>query len=408
MIIKRNCAACGGKNLISALNLGELPNSNEFVYKKDLKNIRYWPLHYYWCEDCGLFQQLKLVDSKTLFRDNYTYQTGVNLPGVIHFRKLSKTLKKDLAGGDNFAIVIGSNDGTELELLKEAGFKKALGVEPAKNIAKIANRKGLETINAFFTQKLSKEIIKKYGKANLITANNVFAHIPDPKDMMLGMKNLLKPNGEITIEVQWFKDVIRKNSIDTLYSEHYYEWTIKAMISLAKRCGLNVVKVVPLPKQQGGSIRFYLKLKGKTDRRLEILERKWGIYNKKRVLAMQERAEKRKIKLIKLLRKLKAENSIIDIWAVPAKVSTVLNFSGINSKLIDCAFDSTPTKINRYIPMAGIKIFDEKLLNPNMTNKPDYLIIGAWNYLDFAKNKLNWFTHNGGKLINLLNAKIIN
>ena len=407
MIIKQNCAACGGKNMISALDLGKLPNSNEFVYKKDLKNIRYYPLKYYWCKDCGLFQQLELVDSKTLFRDNYTYQTGVNLPGVIHFRELSRKLKKELVRKCNFAIVIGSNDGTELELLKEAGFKKALGVEPAKNIAEIANRKGLETINAFFTQKLSKEIIKKYGKADLITANNVFAHIPDPKDMLLGMRTLLNPNGKIVIEVQWFRDVIRKNSIDTLYSEHYYEWTIKAMISLARRCGLKVIKVTRLPKQQGGSIRFYLGLKGKTDKKLESLEQKAGVYNKNKILSMQIRSEKRKIKLIKLLTKLKTDGNIIAIWAVPAKVSTVLNFSGINSKFIDYAFDATPTKINRYIPMAGIKILDEKLLNANMKNRLDYIIIGAWNYLDFAKKKLSWFTDSGGKLINLLNGKII-
>lgn len=407
MVLRQNCAACGSKNLISALNLGNLPNSNEFVTKNGLKDIRYYPLKYYWCKDCGLFQQLDLVASKTLFRDNYTYQTGVNFPGVIHFRQLSKMLKKDLSKDGNFAVVIGSNDGTELRLLKEAGFKRVLGIEPAKNIAKIANKGGLETINAFFTERLSKEIIKKYGKADLITANNVFAHIPDPKDMMLGMKNLLNHNGKIVIEVQWFKDVLRKGSIDTLYSEHYYEWTIKAMINLAKRCGLNVVKLTPLPKQQGGSIRFYLKLKGKTDKRLESLEQKVGVYNKDKILAMQKRAEKRKIELINLLTKLKTSGNTIAIWAVPAKVSTVLNFSGINSKLIDYAFDATPTKINKYIPMAGIKILDEKLLNENMKNRPDYIIIGAWNYLDFAKKKLSWFTNNGGKLINLLTGKII-
>lgn len=405
MIHRLLCAACGGSALILALDLGRLPNSNEFVYKRDLKKVRNWPLKYYWCQDCGLFQQLELVDSKTLFRDNYTYQTGVNLPAVQHFKELALSLKRDIDG--RFAVVIGSNDGTELKLLKEVGFEKVLGVEPARNIAAIANKAGLETINAFFTERLSEEMVNKYGKADIITANNVFAHIPNPYDMMVGMRNLLKSNGKIIIEVQWFRDVLKKLSIDTLYSEHYYEWTIKAMISLAEKCGLNVVKTTHLPDQQGGSIRFELGLNGIMDKHLEYAEKKEGVYNKSKIARMQVRAERRKEKLINLLTKLKRKGNKIIIWAVPAKVSTILNFCNINSTLIDYAVDSTPTKIGRYIPMAGIRIDDEKILNPTMKDRPDYIIIGAWNYLNFAKKKLEWFTKIGGHLIDLLTAEII-
>lgn len=407
MIRRYACVACGNKHLISALDLGNLPNSNEFVYKSNLKKVRKWPLKYYWCKKCGLFQQIKLVESKVLFRDNYTYQTGINKPGVEHFRQLAKYLRNN-SNGKDFAVVIGSNDGTEIKLLKEAGFKHVIGVEPARNMAEIANKSNLETINTFFTSNLSKKLIRKYGKADLITANNVFAHIPYPKDMLNGMKNLIKPNGKIIIEVQWFRDVIKKLSIDTLYSEHYYEWTIKSMRILSDRCGLKLVKCTHLPNQQGGSIRFELSLNGHQDIQLERLEIKEGVYNISKILEMQKRAERRKEKLRSLLIKLKNNGNKIAIWAVPAKVSTILNFCGVNADLIDCAFDATPAKIGKYIPMAGIKISDEKLLNEKMTEKPDYIIIGAWNYLDFAKEKLKWFTENGGRLINLLNANILN
>lgn len=405
MLLRQQCAACGGRNLVLALDLGALPNSNEFVYKKELGQVKSWPLRYYWCQDCGLFQQLELVDSKTLFRNNYTYQTGVNLPAVHHFKKLALSLKKDFGGG--FVVVIGSNDGTELKLLKDAGFNRVLGVEPAINIAAIANKSGLETINAFFTRKLSKEIVKKYGKADLIIANNVFAHISNPRDVMAGMKNLLSQSGKLVIEVQWFRDVLKKMSIDTLYAEHYYEWTVKAMIFLAKRCELKLIRTTHLPTQQGGSIRFELGLKGKMDKHLERVEQITGVYNRAVIAKMQEMAEKRKEKLNNLLTELKKQGNKIIIWAVPAKVSTVLNFCKIDSTLIDYATDSTPTKIGRYIPMAGIEIRDEKFLDPKMKNKPDYIIIGAWNYLNFAKKKLSWFTDRGGHLINLLTSEII-
>lgn len=406
MIHKKNCVACGGTELYLALNLGSMPNSNEFVSKDDLDKIKSWPLKYYWCSNCAMFQQMDLVDETTLFSDNYTYQTKMSAPAIEHFRDLSVITSKRVKA-KNFVVVIGSNDGTELELFKKIGFNKALGVEPAKNMAKIANDSGLQTINDFFTLKLSKEIVKKYGKADVVVANNVFAHIVEPMDMLLGMKNLINDEGQIIIEVQWFRDVFRKLSIETLYTEHYYEWTVKAMEKLSQRCGIKLVNAEHLPDQQGGSVRFTLKLQGENSTKLKEIEEKEGLYNKDKILKLQERAEARKSNFVKLLKKLKSEQKTVVMWAVPAKVSTMLNFCNIDSSYIKCAYDSTPTKINKFIPKANIPIFDEKLLNSNMEEVPDYIIIGAWNYLDFAKKKLEWFQGNGGKLVNMLTGEVI-
>ncbi|MDG6933032.1 MAG: methyltransferase domain-containing protein [Nitrososphaerota archaeon] len=405
-VYHKYCAACESKELIKALDLGTMPNANEFVYKKDLEKVKKYHLVYYWCKNCGLFQQIELIDNKTLFQHNYTYKTGVNVPAIEHFKKISRYLVKHI-NANEFAIVIGSNDGTEIKLLKDVGFKKVIGVEPATNMAMIANKAGLQTVNSFFTNKLSKSLVNKYGKADLIVANNVFAHITNPYDVLLGMKNLIKNDGKIVIEVQWFRDVLRKLSIDTLYSEHYYEWTTRAMIKLSDRVGLKLVKAIHLPNQQGGSIRFILQFDGITDRKLENIEQIDGVYNLDKILDMQNLVEKRRKKLVKLLTNLKSRRKKIVIWAVPAKVSTILNLFNIDSSLIDCAYDATPTKIGRYIPGVGIEIKDEDLLNPEMADRPDYIIIGAWNYLNYAMRKLKWFTDDGGKLINLLNAKII-
>lgn len=407
MIVHQSCAACGSKKWIKALDLGVMPNANEFVYEEKLNALRNYRIEYYWCNNCGLFQQIELVNSQVLFGKNYTYQTGINFPTVEHFKKMTKNLLKNR---NSFVVIIGSNDGTEIKLFEEAGAKIVVGIEPAKNIATMAKRRGLKTINAFFTESLSKKIVKEFGKADLIVANNVFAHVPNPKDMLTGMKNLIKKEGSIVIEVQWFRDVLKKLSIDTLYVEHYYEWTVRAMKKLSAEVGLKLVNATHLPSQQGGSIRFVLKRTGKISKnvgKLLYMENKDGVYNLSNILNLQQRAEKRKTKLIKTLKKLKSNGSRIVIWAVPAKVSTILNFCNITSELVDLAYDSTPTKIGRCIPMAGIKIEDEKYLNPNMKNMPDFIIIGAWNYLDFAKNKLKWFTEKGGRLINLLNSGLI-
>ena len=407
MIHRTKCITCGGGKLYKALDLGAMPNSNSLVKKQDLSKVKSWPLRYYWCTRCGLFQQLDLIEDRALFRNNYTYQTRINTPAIKHFGELASIISKRSQQKD-LAIVIGSNDGTEIDILKKAGFKKVFGVEPAKNIAKIANDSGIKTINNFFTFNLSKKIVKEYGQADVIMANNVFAHIPDPKNMLLGMKNLIKPDGQIIIEVQWFRDVFKKLSIETLYAEHYYEWTVRAMKKLAQRCKMKLVNAEYLNDQQGGSIRFTLKLHGNETSKLEKYEKTSGIYDFDQISKLQQRAETRKNKLVRLLKKLKNEKKNVVIWAVPAKVPTLLNFCKIDSRYIKCAYDSTPTKVGKFIPQANIQIKDEKLLNQKMPDVPDYIIIGAWNYLDFAKKKLKWFTKRDGKLINMLTGKVIN
>jgi hypothetical protein len=381
-----------------------MPSANDLVKRKDLPKVKNYPLVYYWCPKCTLLQQLNLIESEKLFRNYYTYMTGVNRQTVELFTEEARMLKNKIRNKD-LAIVIASNDGTEVKLIRDiAGFRRVVGVEPAKNIAKIANERGLTTINEFFTYKLSNRIIKEYGKADLIVANNVFAHIPYPTDMLAGMKNLIKPSGLIEIEVHWLRDMVKDLQIDILYAEHYYEWSLRAMQTISRRYGLKVVNAEHLPKQQGGSIRFWLALRGKETNRLSHLEKAAGVYSIKTIKRLQERSDARKGKLVALINKLKEKDKVICIWSVPAKIATVLNFCNITNKEITCAYEVAPTKIGRFIPKSNIEIKDEKHI---ATDMPDYLIVGAWNYMDFAKKSLGWYIKKGGKLIDPLTCKIL-
>ncbi len=307
--------------------------------------------------------------------------------------------------GKDLAIVIGSNDGAEVLILKESlRFKKVIGIEPAINIAEMANKRGAETINNFFNQKLSKKLVKKYGNADLVTANNVFAHIPDPEDMLLGMKNLIKDDGSIVIEVHWLKSMVEHLEIETLYAEHYYVWTVKSMRTLADKCKLKMNSVLYMPKQHGGSLRFTLKKSGRHDTKLEREEEKLGLYDLTTMKGLQIRADNRRKSLRSMMMDLKANGKRISIWSVPAKIPTLINFCGFTSKEIEYAYEVSPSKIGRYIPKANIFIKDEKLIEKDM---PDYLIIGAWNYIEFAEEKLKWYTDKGGKLINPLTCRVL-
>jgi hypothetical protein len=304
-------------------------------------------------------------------------------------------------------VIIASNDGTEIKLLKESGgFERAIGVEPAKNLAKAANEKGLLTINAFFGEELSRRIVEDYGKADLVIANNVFAHIPDPRDMLLGMKNLISDDGVISIEVHWLKRLIEELQIDALYAEHYYVWDIKAMDRLANDLELKIVDIEYLPDRLGGSVRVLMMKHGTSDvvERFIAEEEKAGLYDIRKMRELQQLADEKKRRFVGLIEDLRGQGKRIAIWTVPAKIATLLNFCGITNKEIECGYDSTEYKIGRYIPKADILVKGEGEIEKDM---PDYLVVGAWNYIEFGRQKLSWYLERGGKLINPLTCEIV-
>jgi hypothetical protein len=403
MTIRKTCIVCGEEKLYQALDLGLMPSSNDLPKKDALNLVKEYELRYYMCPKCGLFQLLEVADRLDLF-DNYLYLTGVNRELVAHFKELYENIGTQDSKKD-FAVVVGSNDGTEVSLLKEYGkFKNVIGVEPAKNIANMANSAGRTTINDFFSLKTSQKIVEEYGKADLVVANNVFAHIPDPRDMLEGMKNLINEDGRIIIEVHWLKSIVEELEIETLYAEHYYVWTVKAMNVLSKQLGMKIIEVLYMPKQHGGSLRFTFAYSGTNDLALMENEKNAGLYEKSTMELLQKRAEDRKNKLKYLIREINKQGKRVSIWSVPAKVPTLINYCGFTDKDIGCAYEVAESKIGRYIPKANIPIKEESLIEED---KPDYLIIGAWNYMDFAIKKLKWFTDSGGKLINPLTAEIL-
>jgi hypothetical protein len=217
----------------------------------------------------------------------------------------------------------------------------------------------------------------------------------------------LKDDGTITIAVHWLYDMVTKFEIDILYAEHYYEWTYKAMSLLTSQLNLIIVKVEHIPEQQGGSIRFWIRKNGKQDdtiNKIIKMEKDADLYELRTIEKLQLDANKKRDSLRNIIEKIKNDKKKISIWSVPAKIATILNFCRITCKDIDYAYEVAETKIGRYIPGANILIKDEKELSKDM---PDYLIVGAWNYIDFAKKNLEWYVKKGGKLINPLTCDII-
>ncbi len=400
-----SCRICGSKDIHKAIDLGVMPNANNLVAKAFLDKVKSYPLNFWWCANCTLFQQVEFVPRDELFNKNYPYVTGVNTPSVEDFKGFAIAMKKKLKKR-NFAVVVASNDGTEIRVLKEFGdFKKVIGVDPADNLARMANERGLFTINDFFSQELSREIARKYGHADFVVAKGVFAHIPDPRDMLLGMKDLIADDGTIAIEVHYLKNLIQDMMIDTLYAEHYFEWTVKSMKHLANSVGLKMVDVEYF-EMRGGSIRALLKKHGseKPTEKFIAQEASVGLRSLKTIQSLQKRADARKNKFRSMIKRLKAQGNKISVWTAAAKVPTLLNFCGLSKKEIDYSYDITESKIGKYIPKAGIEIKRESLVEKDM---PDYLILGSWNYMDVALHKFANYMKRGGKLINPVDCSII-
>ncbi len=400
------CKICGGNRLHKIIDFGKVPNANNLVTKEELAKVKTYPLVFYWCQDCTLFQQLEIAPREDLFNSTYTYKTGVNVPSVEDFKSFSTKIGGQLKRKD-FAVVIASNDGTEIELLEEyGGFKKVIGVDPSSNVAEIANRQGFLTIVDYFGYELSEKMVKKHGHADLVVAKGVFAHIPDPRDMLAGMKNLINEDGMIMIEVHWLKSLVDHTEIDSLYAEHYFEFDMKAMQTLANSMELKVVGAEFLPHMQGGEIRFFIKKHGDEAAVKKFIdeEEKSGLYTLEGMKKLQASAEERKKKLVGLVKELKAKGKKLAVWSAAAKVSTIFNFCSITNAEVDCAYEISEYKIGKYIPKANIPVRSELLMERDM---PDYLIMGSWNYLDFARKKLKWYTDKGGKLIDPLNCVVL-
>src|SRR3989344_2422071 len=250
------CQICKSKNLKMVLRYGNQPIVQAYLTKEQLLQPETtYPLNLIYCAGCGLLQLDYIPDPKIVFPKNYPYRTGLTNMLIRNFRQLAeKVIPEYQLKPKDLAIDIGSNDGTLLQGFKEKGMR-VLGIEPT-DAAKDANKNGIPTIQAFFDKKVAKSAIKKYGKAKLITATNVFAHINNAPDLAENIYSLLDKNGVFISESQYFLDTFEKTELDCIYHEHIRFYTLKPLIKLLSSAGFTVVDAERI-SAAGGSIRVF-------------------------------------------------------------------------------------------------------------------------------------------------------
>lgn len=398
-IHKTTCRICKGNKLERILSLGDQPPVDNFIEVGDENKESRYPLDVYFCTTCNLVQLLDVVDEDELFHGGYAYFSSASKPLVEHFGAYADAIKKRYKlSSQDLVVDIGSNDGVLLKFFTDTS--RVLGIEPSANVATVAREEGVETLDGFFTKKMAKDIVAKYGKAKIVTANNVFAHIDDLDEIVSGVKELLADDGVFVTESHYLLDLIEHMEFDTVYHEHLCYYSVKPLCHLFERFDMEVAAVERV-KTHGGSIRVFARKKmgnsiDSSVNELLELEEQSGLHSLSRFRDFQKDAEEVRNKLVSLIRGFRKEDKVVVAYGAPAKGNTLLNFCGFTSDDISYVTDITPYKIGRLTPGSRIPVVSPEILK---TETPDYILLLAWNYRDFILEKESDLRSRGAKFI---------
>lgn len=396
----RQCRTCKSERLHLVLSLGDQPHCNHFLTKEELSlpEARY-PLDCYLCSDCGLVQLGYVVPPEVMFRQ-YLYMSGTTKTLTQHFHQLAGQLVNQFALSPGSLVVdVGSNDGTFLKGFKVRGMR-VLGVDPAVNIAEMANDAGIETLCDFFGRESAARILSEKGKARMVTAAGVFYHIPDLDDVVRGVRDLLADDGVFVVQANYLADMLQKNTFDNIYHEHLCYYSLKPLTVLFHRFDMEVFDVEQHPIH-GGSIIVYVR-KGMTSTpkaRVDAMlaaEEDQRVYSLDTYAAFADRVEQIRDRLVTMLRELKAQEKRLAAYGAPAKGNTLLNFCKIGPDILEYAIEKNALKVGRYTPGMRIPVVSEEHAR---RSPADYLLVLPWNFLEEFIEKEQEFRANGGKFI---------
>jgi SAM-dependent methyltransferase len=395
---KDTCRICASTDLLKVLSLGEHPPVDNFISPDKLDDEQRYPLEVYFCRSCNLVQLVDVVPPTELFHDSYAFYSSASAPLVRHFEAYATQVKERYLTPGDLVVDIGSNDGALLQFFLPE--HRVLGIEPSSNVAEAARNNGIETIVEFFNEELAQRIVQQYGKAKVVTANNVFAHIDDIDEIVRGVKALLTDDGVFVSESHYLLDLMQHMEFDTVYHEHLCYYSVKPLQRLFERFDMEVFDVERVA-QHGGSIRVFARKRSSQPisprvRELLDLEEKHGLHTEETFLGLQERVNGIRDTLVSLIRKLRQEGRTVVGYGAPAKSGTLLNFCGLTASDLAHITDTTAHKVGRLTPGSHIPVVSPDVLK---THTPDYILLLAWNYRDFILEKEKDLRARGVKFI---------
>lgn len=395
------CRFCGAPLTHSVVDLGAQPPCNSIVSPERFSTAEaIYPLHAMVCSECLLVQLDTDIAPDSIYTE-YSYFSSFSDSWLDHARRYTEMMAQRLQLDATKQVVeLASNDGYLLQYFIQKGVP-AYGIDPAANVAKAAEARGVPTVVAFFGVNTANALKQQGKQADLIVANNVFGHIPDINDFVAGMKILLKTGGTITIEIPHFMRLMEFNQFDTIYHEHYCYHTLQSDTRIFAAHGLRLFDVQELPTH-GGSTRMFAchaddpcETCGSVDALMKI-ERERGLDKPEAYAAFGEQVKETKRKLLSFLIEAKRAGKTIAGYGAPGKGNTLLNFCGIRQDFIDYVVDRNPYKQGKFLPGSRIPIFAPEKMRET---KPDYVLILPWNIKDEVMKQMAHVREWGGKFV---------
>jgi hypothetical protein len=406
--VVNRCQICGSKNLESVLFIGFLPPVNEMkpIGQRPAEQPSY-PAEVLRCSKCHLVQLGLIVDPHILFPPTYPYTSGTTRILRENFAQLAKEVPSvvDLGHGD-LVVDIGSNDGTLLSNF--VPLARVQGIEPSDR-GKLAQAKKIPTVIDYFHKGSVDRVLKKQGRAKLITATNVFAHIENIHDIVRNILRLMEPDGVFVSESHYLLPLVQTLQYDTVYHEHLRYYSLESLSYLLKSHGLEVIHARPIPTH-GGSIRVYAARRGRyrvqpSVKKMLAAENKYGL-GLKRLAEFKSRVVRSKLDLLALLRNLRAKGKTISGIGAPSRASTLVNYVGLDDGILENVLETPGSyKIGFNMPGTLIPVLEESLL---YRNQPDYALLLSWHIAEELMPKIKAKGFRGDFIIPLPRPRIIN
>ncbi|HEX2580043.1 MAG TPA: class I SAM-dependent methyltransferase [Rhabdochlamydiaceae bacterium] len=376
------CQVCNSKNLHTILDLGYQPLCDSLLKKEMLNEPeKTYPLRMQWCENCTVSQIDYCVDGSEVYHPEYPYRSGITKELAEYQINICLSLiEKYRLNSDDLAIDIGSNDGTLLKGFQREGLR-VLGVEPT-NIAAIAQKEGIPTIQSFFDIAAAKKIKGQYGSAAVITATNMFAHMQTIGEVIQGIYHLLKDDGVFIAETHYLLDVIQGGQFDTVYHEHLRTYSLASLVKLFEPYNFTVTHV-ERGSRYGGNIRVHVtKGKGRPVEpavaELLHVEKEAKLDTLVTYMQFGTRVQRARLEFMDFLIQTKKMGKNIVGNSCPGRCSTLLNYYGIDTAFIPyLAEQPTSLKLGMYLPGKHIPIVNNQIL---LEQQPDYVVLMAWHY----------------------------
>ncbi len=398
------CRLCGSTNLSSVVDLGATPPCESFLTAGQLDEPEMtYPLHLRVCADCRLAQLPPLITPEETFTE-YAYFSSYSASWVEHARGyVDETTGRLGLSGDAFVVEVASNDGYLLRHVVERGLR-CLGVEPAANVGAAARERGVPTLTAFLTPETGAEVRAEHGPADLVIANNVYAHIPDVVGFTRGLRALVADDGWVSIEVQHLLTLMELNQFDTIYHEHFQYYTVASARRALASGGLTLVDVETLPTH-GGSIRLWARPDGAAGvhdapsaRMTAVLdaEKAAGLHDESGYAGFAARVARVRRDLLGFLIEAAEQGRTVVGYGAPGKGNTLLNHCGVRPDLLPYTVDRNPYKHGRFTPGARIPILPPERI---AADRPDYVLVLPWNLREELVAQLCYVRDWGGRLV---------